>query len=499
MGSDVLGGFLKGFTAGWALMPSKDEREYTRAKTDYTKAMAEYYRTGKSSSTGMRDANYASQIAHRDRRAAEIERHNRAMEGKKSSTGEASAVGLDDPDIIGALPDDPYADPSMDSSDDFTTDVDDVEADTGIPLPYSAPEDFYARGGPVTPPPKHRQKVTRYANGGGVVSDDDEVTMPVTPPPVQGMPMNPAPMSAPEPKAIPAPGDAPTAEGQPTLPQGFSYTAAVDAAVAGIEDVAKEHGLGADAAMPDPAAKNKKVEAFDKDTKDAASPDQMEELRKRFDPEGRLSMDQVNTKVLASVYEIYLKQGNAAKATKAAAAIYKHYKMMHNRFRGIASAAAEGGKPDEAAMAMLKAYAYVPDGAEVELQKTKSGRYAFQYTDQKTGKVVARGLKTPEEILSMATRGGIPSFEELIAAAAGDPATASVQPPSNTAKLEDTRRTTQAATERVDKALGMEGTGASKEAPFRVTSQAELDQLPPGTWVSVDGRVGQKQAPKATP
>lgn len=562
MGSDVLGGFLKGFAAGWAMMPSKDEREYAKAKTAYTRAMADYYanKGGTTATEAQRIKESEHRITDRDRRFKDQQRRTDAYvagQGKSKST--STDVGLGDPELVDNL------DVEEQDPESYYESPDDIE--TAMPEPEPIPE--FSRGG-VVPPPKKRRKMMRYANGGGVVQDEDPpVAIPpvtsnaaakgnrepvVTQVPTRPVPLGPtAPNSArltpsapgmpqtvqpPRPEAIPGveplpQGGAP-AQGMPKAPPGFSYTAGYDAAVAGLEDVAKDHKLDLDkpdTAVPD-GKPDKKVEAFVKDTKDMASPDQLEQLRQKFDPGKKLSMDQVNMKVAAGVFETYMKMGDPAKATKAAAALVKAYRVYFNRHKALAEAAAKNGQVDEALRNVLQAHAYVPDGMEVKLQKTKDGSFAYQYVDNKTGKLVSRGVKSPDEMLSFVTNGGIGTFEQLLDQAAGDPSVKAFEDAPSPAALkgmgleggsgpgdgavgvptpgpykstteasavaEHQRRTSEAANRRLDEAVGA-GDGKTKETPFRVTSQAELDQLPPGAWVVVNGRVGQKQAPKAAP
>ena len=547
MGSDVLGGFLKGFATGYALMQSKDEREYARAKTEYTKAMAEYYKSGGSrSSNAMRDANYQSQIEARNTNATNNTRRTDAyvesLKNKKGPT-EASAVGLDDPDLVGNL------DIGESSGDEFYN-----EASTeAIPEPEPIPE--FSHGGVV---PKKRRKLMRYANGGAVVQEEDPpipniesneimkrdreptvtpvptrpVAVPAGPNAAPGAtgPGMPQTVQPPRPEAIPGaqqpPSPAPggPGEGMQTPPGiGFSFQAGYDAATAAAEAMMAEHGLDKDEAVPT-QDEDKKVAAFANDTKDMASPEQVEQLRQKFDPQKKLSLSQVNMKIAGGVWEAYMKMGDPKKATQAAVALYKNFRANYNQFTQIAQAAAKGGKVDEAIRAILSAYAYVPDGMEVELQKTKDGRFAYRYTDNKTGQVVSRGLKTPEEILSIVTHGAIPSFEELLAQSAGDPAVKAFEDAPSPAAVKGLgleggggpgagavgvptpgpyKNMTEASTvaehkrrtgpERID-AIMKDNT---EQNPFRARTQEELDMLPPGAWVlGPDGVAIQKNQPK---
>jgi hypothetical protein len=93
----------------------------------------------------------------------------------------------------------------------------------------------------------------------------------------------------------------------------------------------------------------------------------------------------------------------------------------------MGNAKAEAGDTDGAIAAFVRAYAYVPDGKEVKVQKTKSGRFAYQYVDNVTGKIISKGMMTPEEMLSVATKGHLKSDEDLALAERGPASPATVE------------------------------------------------------------------------
>jgi hypothetical protein len=406
---DAVGGFIKGFMAGWEMIPSKSEREYEQAKTRYTNAMAKYYEEGgKSSDTSARDANYNSQIQSRAARDAELVRHNKAMESKAGTSAfKKEEAPLEVPET------------ALGTGEDLNEDAPAEEFEDVIP--------GLNKGGPVQALPP-RMRVQRYANGGGVVGEEEMVDpQPAVPLTAAAIPMAPgtrqlAPEVTPPPAqpAVAAGGGVgmpPAAEEGP----GFSYTAVVDAAKVGLAGIAEEGGdkeKASTRAIPGPK---------DKPTSKGTTPASIEEIKaldKVVDspepgaaPKPKLSESQRNAKKLAWGYEHYLQQGDIKKAKEYAVAMVKTFEDLRNRFNTIAAAKADQGDVDGAIGAALRAYAYVPDGMEVTLQKSKDGRFAYKYTDNVTGKVVSKGLKTPEEMLAIVTAGAASSMEDLVARA----------------------------------------------------------------------------------
>jgi histone H1/5 len=398
---DAVSGFIKGFAAGWAMFPSQSEREYQAAKTRLLKAQAGKYEDdiGKPDTTAIK-ASHDMNIS--ERRLQETIRHNKENE-KNSLKPRATAESADLEVPESALADDGSLNPDVD------------------PAGYEDVVTTHNKGGPVPaaiPSKPKGMRVQRFANGGGVVGEEEMVDEQPAVPLSQGaIPMAPGTQQlAPEVQQPPAPQmNQPTtaAEDAP----GFSYMAAVDAAKAGLAGIAEEGGSEPEAkAIPSPGDKPKS-----KGT-EPATVEQLNELNPIVDPPApnkpKLSESQMNAKKLAWGYEHYLQKGDNKKAKEYAVSMVKTFEDLRNRFNTIAAAKADQGDVDGAIGAALRAYAYVPDGLEVKLQKTKDGRFAYQYKDNVTGKMVSKGLKTPEEMLAIVTRGAASSMDDLVARAA---------------------------------------------------------------------------------
>jgi hypothetical protein len=94
--------------------------------------------------------------------------------------------------------------------------------------------------------------------------------------------------------------------------------------------------------------------------------------------------------------------------------------MASDRYRALATAAAQHGDIDGTLKMTLKSYANVPDGQEMKLDKLDDGRIQLTRTDQQSGKVTQQVIATPDQILSYASKGAFPSFDQLVVASAAD-------------------------------------------------------------------------------
>lgn len=519
---DAVSGFIKGFMAGWEMVPSKSEREYEAAKTRYTNAMAKYYEEGgKSSDTTVRDANYNSQISDRSARTEEMIRHNKAMEAnalKPRPKAEEAELEIPDSEL------------TDDGS--LNEDIDTTDAEVLI--------DGFNKGGPVEAlPTRPRMSVKRYANGGGVVGEEEMVDPQPAVPLSQGaIPMAPGTQQlAPEVQQPAAPQmNQPTAAAEES--PGFSYMAAFDAAKVGLEGAGKE-SAGKAKAIPGPGEESKGKDA-------GATVEEIKAMDPIVDKNRQLSESQRNAKKLAWGYEHYLQKGDTKRAKEYAVSMVKTFQDLRNRFNTIAAAKADQGDVDGAIGAALRAYAYVPDGLEVKLQKTKDGRFAYSYTDNVTGKTISKGLKTPEEMLSIITAGAASSMEDLVARAsdireklAPDVAEGVVEGkmPKSALNLDEAKaigatkarrdaltdraaaRGEKAATDKIkadakaeaekdkaaktatkdaEKKAAAETKAAAKytrDAPASPVSQMDFDALPGGAWFinPADGKLRQKK------
>lgn len=444
MGSKTVAILLQAFKLGYDIMPSKSEKEYEAAKTRYTNAMADYYESGKGGESSTRrtaayERNVESQITAREAETAR--KAKLPVTGGMTAGQEDKLVGAEDPDLQALPP----------PQDDTSFEQDAVDADlTESPPPDDTLE--FSRGGAVPTP---KRVVRRYANGGGVVEDEElavplrgtgsipmaEGTQQLAPPPNALAVAPAAGMERPQTQAIPARVPAP----QPTQPTegaagdvgpGFSYTAAMDAAEAGMQ-ARDEKPADKPEAVPTPETSKKAAPG--------ASLDQVNALWEKVDPEHKLSLDQRNMKALAWAWESYLQLSKPDKAQTVAKDLVETYEGVSNRYNHITQKCLQDGDLDGACAALLKRYAYVPDGLDVQLQKAPDGRYAYKYSDSVSGKTIEKGLKTPQEMLQIVTHASMLSFDDLVEAGSG-------------------KRYDQMQGGKVEKAIGTEPTGMDPSA-----------------------------------
>lgn len=147
--------------------------------------------------------------------------------------------------------------------------------------------------------------------------------------------------------------------------------------------------------------------------------EEMAAAKKAIDPQGRLSEAQRNIAALGSVYQFQMNKGNPEGAQRIAFQMLQHYRVAAQRYAAIAAQAANSGDLDLATKAAVKAYANIPDGRDIEIFKDEDGKLNFSYTDATTGKTIAKGLVTPQQLASSAMGIAQGGFDKALLIAAG--------------------------------------------------------------------------------
>ena len=147
--------------------------------------------------------------------------------------------------------------------------------------------------------------------------------------------------------------------------------------------------------------------------------EEMSAAKKAIDPESKLSEAQRNMAALGSVYQYQMNKGNPEGAQRVAFQMLQHYRVAAQRYAAIAAHAANAGDLDLATKAAVKAYANIPDGRDVEIFKDDDGKLNFSYTDATTGKTIAKGLVTPQQLASSAMGIAQGGFDKALLTAAG--------------------------------------------------------------------------------
>lgn len=211
----------------------------------------------------------------------------------------------------------------------------------------------------------------------------------------------------------------------PTSDTSDADEAAHDAAVEGLR-YSQDYALGPRRALPGmgraPMA-------------NAAPTAQIEQVEKMVDPKGTMSPDMRRMAALSAVQQFYTKQahdflasGDAAGAARAqqagraaASSLMDHYKIVSNHWAAMTQEALRNGDWSGAATSAMNAYDAIPTGTKIKITADKNtGKFSYEYTDAKTGKLMRKGLLSPQELGSAAARlqnaGG---YEDWLASAAG--------------------------------------------------------------------------------
>lgn len=113
-----------------------------------------------------------------------------------------------------------------------------------------------------------------------------------------------------------------------------------------------------------------------------------------------------------------LMDGDIDKANAISGALMNTYYEAFSQYTNIAKAAAEKGDMDEATEAMVRAYAFVPDGMDIEVEKKDKGFTIIQ--KDMDGKEVARQEAiSPDDMFKMITAVEPTDFGRIVAASAG--------------------------------------------------------------------------------
>jgi hypothetical protein len=231
-----------------------------------------------------------------------------------------------------------------------------------------------------------------YAEGGMIDEDDDPDD---------------------EDDVAPAIGSAPTdVSAQRRSP--ISVEAAHDATAAGLKYGVQ--ALGAQGGIPSPQ-RQQRLQAMYRGAGAAPLAD-MNAIYKKIDPNNEMGESERNMSALSAVYQYKLRQGDPQGAQRAAFAMLQHYRLASQRYAAISAAAAAHGDVDGAAKAAMKAYANIPDGKDLKVQKSPDGQLSFTVTGA-DGKVVHQGIASPQQLGAAAMNVATKGFDQFLLDAAG--------------------------------------------------------------------------------
>ncbi|RZN09627.1 hypothetical protein CWO91_16495 [Bradyrhizobium genosp. SA-3] len=353
--------FLSAAQSGQKLVSSMGDQQYKRAMTRYQTALAD--KTVQDMNDPLKDEQAKANIeATRARTAAS--RQSAALMGKRGAIYDAQLKAYNTPQ------EDPVA--------------------ASIPGPASRPglTPAPAIGGDQPP-----ESTPMYAEGGMIDEDSD--------------PDDEDDVAAP---AIGAPSTDISARARTPI----SVEAAHDATAAGLKYGVQ--ALGAQGGIPSPG-RQQRMQALFRGAGAAPLAD-MNAIYKKIDPNNEMGESERNMSALSAVYQYKLRQGDPQGAQRAAFAMLQHYRMASQRYAAISAAAAAHGDIDGAAKAAMKAYANIPDGKDLKVQKSPDGQLSFTVTGP-DGKVIHQGIASPQQLgaaaLGVATKG----FDQFLLDAAG--------------------------------------------------------------------------------
>ena len=238
--------------------------------------------------------------------------------------------------------------------------------------------------------------VQKFADGGMVDEDDDPNDEDdVTPAPAIG------------------PTDVSAQSHKPATT--ISKDAGHDAVVAGLKYGVSQ--LGDQTAVPT-AVRQQRLGALSRGVGAAPLAD-MNQIYKKIDPNNEMGESERNINAMSAVYQHKLRTGDAQGAQRAAFMMLQHYRMASQRYAAISAATAEHGDVDGAAKAAMKAYANIPDGKDLKIVKTEKG-LQYSFVDEQTGKTIAQGIASPQELASAAMGVATKGFDQFLLSAAGE-------------------------------------------------------------------------------
>lgn len=266
--------------------------------------------------------------------------------------------------------------------------------------------------------------------------------------------------------AIPIPEDKPqyegVTEGDVEEPTDDLWENARRSVRDGLKKAIKDNGLDTETALSDPrleAARQRYLKGY------GAAPHQMmKQVLDTIDPEKKMGVSERNMMAMGTVYRFYVDQGQLDKAQAAAQSMIQYYRMASTRFLALGQAAAEEGDLDKASKAAVAAYANIPNGRDLQIEKTDKG-FNISVTDEKTGKVINKQVVSPQEFAAAAMQFNPATFEEEIMNAAGVPP-------------EDTKRSTKASDSRLaGEAIDMAAEEAFADTPLSRRQQTTIKDV----------------------
>jgi hypothetical protein len=305
------------------------------------------------------------------------------------------------------------------------------------------------KGNAATRRRKSKGKALSAAVGGMVtaIPDEEEDTDPDFVQPEETEVAQAIPEEGPVP--TPRPKYEGTSEGNEDPPTDDPWEMGRRAVRDGMKKALQETGADGDSALADPELEKMRqnyIRGY------GAAPQQMmRQVIDKIDPERTMPPAERNMKAMGTVYQFYMEQGDVEKAQQAAMSMVQFYRRASQQFLALGQAAAAEGDLDAAAKAAVAAYTNIPNGRDMDIQKTEDG-YAITVTDAKTGKTINKKVLSPQEFGAAAMGFNPTTFDDEILNAAG------VAPEQfKDASLEDVRVTDEEIGARAEEMFAEQG------------------------------------------
>lgn len=279
----------------------------------------------------------------------------------------------------------------------------------------------------------------------------------------------------------PSPQYAGAVEGQKEAPTDDPYELGRRAVRDGLNQAIKNSGADNNAAIDDPELEKMRqnyIRGY------GAAPSQMmRQVLDKIDPDKKMRPGERNMMAMGTVYRYYMEKGDLKQAQEAAASMVQYYRQQSQQYLALAQAAAEGGDADNAAKAAMAAYANVPNGRDLTIEKGEDGMFTVSVTDAKTGKPVERKIMNPRDFAAAAMQFNPTTFDDEIMNAAGVPADK-----YDEASIEDTGKVEESVR------MGMEGLKDADGNPMDPKRAAALSNVASGIASIKQNGMGPQEA-----
>lgn len=151
----------------------------------------------------------------------------------------------------------------------------------------------------------------------------------------------------------------------------------------------------------------------------AAPSSLVSEINNLIDPNGVYTDGRRNLMALGAAFDYHTANGEPEKAKDVAIAMIQSYRKSASQYLAFSQAAAEKGDIPRTAEALMRAYASIPDGNNLQVIENDDGKYTVRL-ENSNGETIEKDILTPKEVAAMALQISPADFDGYIMAAAGE-------------------------------------------------------------------------------